>query len=124
MRARATKWAALVVVVSFAACGKESDGDDATVVAINNGGTASVDALISDGDTELTFSDVPPGTTSGFQTASFAALTALTVTVGNTTSNADLSAGARNVVNLGADGRVDRVVTQAAPSSGSGDDGW
>ena len=123
MRARSTKWAALVVVVAFAACGKESD-DGATVVAINNGGTASVDAVISDGDTELTFDDVAPGTTSGFQTASFASLSALTVTVGSTTSNADLNAGARNVVNLGADGRVDRVVTQAAPSSGGGDDGW
>jgi hypothetical protein len=124
MRARATKWAALVVLLSFAACGKESDGDDATVVAINNGGTAAVDAVISDGDTELTFSDVAPGTTSGFQTATFGSLSALTVTVGSTTSNADLNAGARNVVNLAADGRVDRVVTQAAPSSGGGDDGW
>lgn len=122
MRTRAITFAAAMWVV-LAACGDEA-GDAQTQLAVRNGGSASIDATVSDGETELSFTGIAAGTTSNFQTATFGSLSALTVTVGTQTSSAELSEGEQNVVHVGADGKVERVVHTPAPAGGGNDDGW
>ena len=125
MNVRSITSAALVcVALVLAACGKE-ESSTPTQVAVKNGGTASIDAKVSDGDTELSFDGVAAGTTSSFQTADFGALSALTVTVGTTNSTVDLGSGMRNVIEVGADAKVERVQHVSAPvSAEGGDKGW
>jgi hypothetical protein len=119
---RALKTCTAVLLFALVACG---GGDQAvpTEVAVKNGGSASIDATISDGKAKLVFNAVAAGTTSSFKTASFASLSALTVTVQTQTSSADISEGMRNVVTIGADGKVEGVITELAPTS-SGGSAW
>jgi hypothetical protein len=124
MKTRTITCAALVgVALLLAACGKE-ESSTPTEVAVKNDGTASIDAKVSDGDTELSFANVAAGTTSSFQTASFGALSALTVTVGTQSSTVDLGSGMRNVIEIGADAKVARVQHVSPPVSAGGDQGW
>ena len=125
VRRQATSWAALVLVVIAACGGEEADDAAATQVAVTNEGSASIDATLSDGETELSFEGIAAGTTSGFQTASFDSLAQLTVTVGSATSRVDLGEGLLNVVSIGQGGEVSGVAATAPPSSGGGqDEGW
>ena len=123
MTMRMITCAAMVVLVGLVACGKEESATP-TQVAINNTGTASINAKVSDGDTEMSFASVAAGTTSSFQTAHFGALSALTVTVGTQTSTVDLGSGVRNVIKVGADAKVAGVEHEAIPVSAGGDKGW
>ena len=107
------------VLLALASCGSE---EDETQVAVRNGGSASIDVTIGDGSDELAFTGVAPGTTSSFKTASFGSLSGLTVTVGTQQSDVDLTEGRRNVVDVGADGKVTGVVAQQGGSSEGG--GW
>ena len=103
------------MLIALAAC-----GDDAsTEAAIKNGSKADIDAIITDGQTELLFQGVAPGTTSNFKTVGFSTLTALTVKVGTQTSTANLTDGMMNVVTIGEDGTVKSVVA-TQPSGGEG----
>ena len=106
MQVRAT-WAVVLVLLVFAGCGSDEAGD--TQVAVSNGGTASIDAVAA-------------STTSSFQLAAFGSVSALTVSVGNVTSTANLTEGRSNVINIGADGKVSGVSVPV--SSGSEGGGW
>ena len=117
MQVRAT-WAVALVLLGLAACSSE---EDETQVAVRNNGAASIDATVSDGDSELSFQAVAAGTTSTFQTATFGALSGLTVSVGSATSTISLTEGKSNVVDIGADGKVSGV--SAAVNSGSASEG-
>jgi hypothetical protein len=109
-----------LLLLAIAACGGE---EDETEVAVSNGNpTASIDAVISDGDTELRFEGVAAGTTSTFQIASFESFSGLTVRVGGVSSTIALSEGSRNLVNVAADGTATSV--PLATSSGGGEGGW
>ena len=119
MQVRAT-WAVVLVLLVFAGCGSDEAGD--TQVAVSNGGTASIDAVVSDGDMELRFDAVAASATSSFQLAAFGSVSALTVSVGNVTSTANLTEGRSNVINIGADGKVSGVSVPV--SSGSEGGGW
>ena len=111
MQVRAT-WAVVLVLLVFAGCGSDEAGD--TQVAVSNGGTASIDAVVSDGDT------VAASTTSSFQLAAFGSVSALTVSVGNVTSTANLTEGRSNVINIGADGKVSGVSVPVSSGSEGG----
>jgi hypothetical protein len=121
MRVLSMTWVA-VVLVGLLACGGEDEGDP-TTVAVTNDGSASIDATLSDGETELSFHGVAAGTTSTFQTASFSSLSSLTMTVAGESSSVDLTEGLQNVVVIDADGKV-KAVTAQAPASSGGGDGW
>jgi hypothetical protein len=119
MQVRAT-WGIALVMLVLVSCSSE---EDETQLAVRNSGAASVSAAVSDGDTELRFDGVAAGTTSTFQTAVFGSLSGLTVRVGNVTSSIGLTEGERNVVDLGADGKVSSVFV-AVSSSGEERGGW
>jgi hypothetical protein len=99
----------LLWLIILAACAGE---DDVTEVAIHNLGTGPIDATVSDGKAPLEFAGVAAGTTSTFQTASFASLSGIMVSVGSVTSTTALTAAARNVVDIAADGKVAGVRVQ------------
>ena len=65
---------------------------------------------------------VAASATSSFQLAAFGSVSALTVSVGNVTSTANLTEGRSNVINIGADGKVSGVSVPV--SSGSEGGGW
>lgn len=115
------RWAlASVLLLGIATCASEGEGE--TRVAVRNGGAASIDAAVSDGDTELLFEGVAAGTTSIFQSAPFGSLSGLMVSVGSATSTIDLRAGESNIVDIGVDGKVTNV-TVAVPVASEGG-GW
>jgi hypothetical protein len=103
----------LLWLIVLAACASE---DAATEVAIHNLGTSPIDATVSDGKAPLEFAGVAAGTTSTFQTASFASLSGIMVSVGSVTSTTALTAAARNVVDVAADGTVGVVHVQVIAS--------
>jgi hypothetical protein len=113
-----TTWVVVLVLVVLAACA--GDAGDETEVAVSNAGTASIDAVVSDGETELRFMGVAANTTSTFQAATFGSLSALTVSVGNVTSMIALTEGRSNVVNIGADGRVSGVAVRISSGNEGG----
>lgn len=117
MQVRAT-WVVALVLFVLAACAGDAEED--TEVAVSNAGTASIDAVVSDGETELRFVSVAANTTSTFQTATFGSLSGLTVSVGNVSSTIALTEGRGNVVNIGADGRVSGVVVRISSGSEGG----
>jgi hypothetical protein len=118
---RASKTGVAVLLFALAACGGE-DQAGPTEVAVDNAGSASIDATISDGQVKLVFDAVAAGTTSTFKTASFASLSGLTVTVRSEMASVDLSEGRRNVVKIGADGKVVGVTAEQATTTSS--EGW
>jgi hypothetical protein len=99
----------LFCLIILAACASE---DVAAEVAIHNLGTDPIDATVSDGKAPLEFAGVAAGTTSTFQTVSFASLSGIMVSVGSVTSTTTLTAAARNVVDVAADGKVSGVRVQ------------
>ena len=113
-----TTWVVALVLFVLAACA--GDAEDETEVAVSNAGTASIDAVVSDGEAELSFASVAANTTSSFQVANFGSLSGLTVSVGNVTSTISLTEGRSNVVNVGADGKVSGVVVRVSTGSESG----
>jgi UDP-N-acetylmuramyl pentapeptide phosphotransferase/UDP-N-acetylglucosamine-1-phosphate transferase len=119
MLVRAT-WAVALVLLVFASCGSE---EDETQIAVKNSGMASISAAVSDGHTELRFDGVPAAATSPFQTATFGSPSGLTVSVASATSMIALTEGARNVVDIGADGKVVGVFL-AVSSGPEGGGGW
>ena len=111
-------WGIALALHVLTACA--GDAQDETEIAVSNAGTASIDAVVSDGDAELRFAGVAASTTSNFQVADFGSLSGLTVSVGSVKSTISLTEGSGNVVNIGADGKVSSVVVRASIGSESG----
>lgn len=117
MMVRATPLVSLLLLLLITACA--SDETD-TQVAIKNQGSTSIDATISDGKTELNFPAIAAGTSSTFQIATFGSLSALTVQVGDASSNIELSANQYNLVTVGTDGKVADVSVVVVSASTAG----
>lgn len=103
------------MLIALAACGD----DAATEVAIKNGSKADIDVIMSDGQTDLMFQGVAPGTTTSFKTVSFSTLTGLMVKVGAETSTANLTDGMLNVVTIGEDNKVKSVMATGPSGEGA-----
>ena len=109
---------ATLIVGLFTACTNE---EAVTQVAITNHSTEqSIDATLSDGQSELAFSGIAAGTTSNFQRTAFSKLEGLELSVGSETSTLDLTEGDRNIVEVDAEGKVERVRVPLASSSVGG----